>query len=408
MTGFSHDIAGGNGNLIAESVQSPNFIHGVQGWRIARDGSAEFQDVILPSGGGGTVVTFSATEPLDRKDGDVWYNTANGLEASVWSGTTSTWVPYQIGTGAIASGVGISAPVITGGTIEGASIIANGSANEYLAYNGTPAAGNLVLSVSPVDGTDSYGNMVDRGFAMYGDGTTARLNSGFTPDDGTPSIDLIPPGLAHWTLNTGVPPAINGEVSNPGAADETLSLVLQSGAGDAVASDVAVLTIQGRANDGSLDSEIGFTFNGTVVAAMTAAVFQLAVPVVATQPGSGGALETWHDLPVTLSGWANTSGNTPLQYRMLASPPNTVQIMGDISGTAISGNGAHQFATLPAGYYPAAAPMGAPAVANPASTSTPPSPLIWVTNTGALDIYNGSGATRLVFNFLVSLDGNTS
>ncbi len=72
MAGFSHDIAGGSGSLIAESVKSPNFVHGVSGWQIARNGSAEFHDISIPAGSGGTVVTFSATAPASPNPGDVW------------------------------------------------------------------------------------------------------------------------------------------------------------------------------------------------------------------------------------------------------------------------------------------------------------------------------------------------
>jgi hypothetical protein len=45
--GFAHDIAGGQGNLIITSLQSPNFESGVQGWQVAKDGSAEFNDLTI-------------------------------------------------------------------------------------------------------------------------------------------------------------------------------------------------------------------------------------------------------------------------------------------------------------------------------------------------------------------------
>lgn len=73
FTGFTHSIAGGNGKLIIPALQSPNFIHGHQGWTINADGSAEFQDVILPSGSGGSVVSFSATPPSNPNVGDIWF-----------------------------------------------------------------------------------------------------------------------------------------------------------------------------------------------------------------------------------------------------------------------------------------------------------------------------------------------
>ena len=63
MSGFAHDVAGGSGNLIAVSVQSPNFRTGVQGWQIRRDGSAEFDDVTIRGGVtvDGTTLAYSGT-----------------------------------------------------------------------------------------------------------------------------------------------------------------------------------------------------------------------------------------------------------------------------------------------------------------------------------------------------------
>ena len=184
MTGFQHDIAGGGGNLIATSVQSPNFVHGVSGWRIAKDGSAEFQDVILPAGSGGITATFSAAAPASPHAGDLWYDTGNGLEVSQWNG--SAWVAFQIGTGAIASGAItaslIAANTITAGqlaagivyagivdatTITGAQFVAVGSSGEILAYSSTPASGNLIASVSAANGTDAHGNAYLAGSTTY-------------------------------------------------------------------------------------------------------------------------------------------------------------------------------------------------------------------------------------------------
>lgn len=47
MTGFQHDIAGGQGNLIVTSVQSPNFVAGSAGWQVKKDGSAEFNNLVI-------------------------------------------------------------------------------------------------------------------------------------------------------------------------------------------------------------------------------------------------------------------------------------------------------------------------------------------------------------------------
>lgn len=100
---FSHAPVGGQGNIVVQQIQSPNYDKAAgTGWRIGKDGSAYFADVQLPNVKPGTTVTFSGTKPASPSTGDVWYDTANGLAASQWNG--AAWVPYQIGTGAIADG----------------------------------------------------------------------------------------------------------------------------------------------------------------------------------------------------------------------------------------------------------------------------------------------------------------
>lgn len=45
MAGWGQDIAGGNGDLVVTSIQSPNFETGETGWQAAKDGSAEFNNL---------------------------------------------------------------------------------------------------------------------------------------------------------------------------------------------------------------------------------------------------------------------------------------------------------------------------------------------------------------------------
>ena len=45
--GFSNPIAGGNGQLVRNQLQSDNFIAGVQGWRIQKSGNAEFNNAVF-------------------------------------------------------------------------------------------------------------------------------------------------------------------------------------------------------------------------------------------------------------------------------------------------------------------------------------------------------------------------
>jgi len=47
MAGFQHDVAGGQGNLVVTSLQSPNFEAGSMGWQVAKNGNAEFNNAII-------------------------------------------------------------------------------------------------------------------------------------------------------------------------------------------------------------------------------------------------------------------------------------------------------------------------------------------------------------------------
>lgn len=134
---------------------------------------------------GGITTTIQNTPPLNPQIGDLWYDGSNGFLLNTWNG--AQWVPYQFGTNAIAVG-SITAQLIAAGTIiagavdgttiTGAKFVATGTSGEILAYNGVPASGNLVLAVSPVAGSDSFGNSYFAGVTTYnGFGAVVNLLS---------------------------------------------------------------------------------------------------------------------------------------------------------------------------------------------------------------------------------------
>lgn len=130
--GFRSSILAGK-RLIREAIQSPNFATGSAGWEVRRDGSAEFNDIVIR---GGT-----------QQQGQVFV------------------------------------------------------------YNGTPAAGNLMLSISPAAGTDEFGNAYVAGEGLYGaNGTLTALNSAgdtvrlrtdapsYVSNNSSPGMELRPAG----------------------------------------------------------------------------------------------------------------------------------------------------------------------------------------------------------------------
>jgi hypothetical protein len=68
VSGFSHDIAGGSGNLIVTSLQSPNFQSGEEGWQVAKDGSAQFNNLEIRG-------TFNGSDFIINSSGIFFYNT---------------------------------------------------------------------------------------------------------------------------------------------------------------------------------------------------------------------------------------------------------------------------------------------------------------------------------------------
>jgi hypothetical protein len=148
---FRHDVAGGNGNLVAVSMQSPNFVSGSTGWQVTKDGDAEFN---------------------------------NG----VFRGT------------------------VTGGVFEGTDFIINSSGAFF--YSGTPATGNLIVSIAPSAGNDDFSNPYLAGINAY------ELLSGRNIAVGLSTIGPSSlPGLSLQDVNS--PPYIAPGVFGWGSVAET-------------------------------------------------------------------------------------------------------------------------------------------------------------------------------------------
>lgn len=78
---FNNDIAGGNGSLVRNWLQSIDYVAGVNGWRISKDGSAEFNNGTFRGSievGSLTGQHFIVNNPATGDVIDI-YNTANKL-----------------------------------------------------------------------------------------------------------------------------------------------------------------------------------------------------------------------------------------------------------------------------------------------------------------------------------------
>jgi hypothetical protein len=99
MLKFAHDIAGGQGNLIATSVQSPNFkLSPFQGWQITRDGTLYAANAIIS--GTITASVFDGTDFEIDPAGAFFYDpVSNNIVASIApaNGTNRFSDPYLQG-----------------------------------------------------------------------------------------------------------------------------------------------------------------------------------------------------------------------------------------------------------------------------------------------------------------------
>lgn len=263
MSGFSHDLAGGDGNLNITSFQNPTYVPGTNGWQVTKEGSAEFNNVTVR------------------------------------------------------------------GTVEAGFFIGYGDAGEILIYTGNPQTdptATLLLSVSSAAGADPFGFAYGLGFYLYGpEGAVIGLS-----DNGSqPVLAMRPPGVKSLTLQ----PLIFSAAFNAGLANEYQWIVMSSGKSGGNAD--AALQLQGESADKSVAAAVIVEFGGVVNAIFTPTALEMNVPIIA---------DTWHPMALA-SPWANQGGSgVPCQYRKVASPPNTVEVIGELLADSVTSG---MFATLP-------------------------------------------------------------
>lgn len=175
----------GNGNRINEWNGTAWVVVQYGGQAIASGAIAASNVSFTARDIGGVTTTIASTAPASPLTGDLWLDSSNGYEFKQWNGTA--WVTAQFGTNAIQAGAitaneiaagavvagkiaagavdatsiaagTVSAGIVNGTTITGAQFVATGTGGEVLVYNGTPAAGNLILAIAASSGSDAYGN----------------------------------------------------------------------------------------------------------------------------------------------------------------------------------------------------------------------------------------------------------
>jgi hypothetical protein len=194
VSGFSNPIIGGGGDLVFPDIQSPNYLTGVSGWRVNKDGTAEFQNIILPSGSGGAVIYITDIAPVGANIGDLWFDSSNGYLLNQWNG--SAWIPAALGTNAIAAGA------ITSGQIAAGAIVAG------------------LIAAGAIDGTTINGMTINGNIITAADVIISAGDGGlFVYSSGGPIVKTFT-SSGTWTAPTGVT-AVSAECWGGGAGGST-------------------------------------------------------------------------------------------------------------------------------------------------------------------------------------------
>jgi len=341
---------------------------------------------------GGVTTTISATQPPNPSFGDLWYDAANGYQLKQWTGTI--WTAYQWGTqaisaksvttqllaaeavtasemaagiiyGGIIDGTIVNAATFIGSVFEGTDFILNSAGGFW--YSSTPGLGNLFVNITSQGGVDGLGNTYPAGVFVYGPtGSTV----GIVDDGSSAAISLTPAGSVH----ANVPSTIFSFSQNPGAANEQIWLVLQSGKETGLAD--AAIQLVSESNDGTLNPVIIFEFGGTIAVTLTQKGFV---------SGDG-----WHTASL-INGWGGSGGVGGLVYQRTSD--NQVRVIGDIINTTATGNST--CFTLPSGYAPSRSSNHPAAWNNTASTQQPP--WVFIDTSGNIQITGINSANKEIF-----------
>lgn len=165
MAGFSNPITGGQGALDIPQIKSPNYVAGVSGWIISRDGSAEFNNLTIRG-------VFRGTNFLINSNGAFFYSGVPALGNLIASITSVAGVdPFgnfvRAGITSAENVFGTSATLF-GSSLEFDTATANptrlliNTQGAFL-YDATGGAGHLIAAFAVAAGNDSFGNAYPQG-----------------------------------------------------------------------------------------------------------------------------------------------------------------------------------------------------------------------------------------------------
>lgn len=348
--GFSNPLVGGGGSLAYPSIHSPNFVHGSTGWSINKDGSAEFNNIVIRNGEviSGVFLLYSSATPALGNLVVAFAPIAGGTDAvgniypqgfnwGVWSASTGALLNhFGVSVGGntfLASNSGVT--VSLGKSADGAQIYYNSSG---LALN------NMVMSIAPAAGTDPSGNAYLAGTTIYGGAGANWTAMQLISSAGTASINFYnaTSEAGPWSLVSSYAGDNAGDLTLTAASGSLLKLIMGN------ASNGAQVTLNNAGSGQVLVAPVGNSPLTTEVMEVQGTIATELITAII-----GGVEETWHNIPLATT-WANLgSSHTTPQYRML--PNGEVQVKGGIifTSTGVGLSGSNPFSTaLPAAYRP--------------------------------------------------------
>jgi hypothetical protein len=219
-----------------------------------------------------------------------------------------------------ADGTAYFASVTVSGEFDGTDFVINSSGAFF--YSGTPASGNLLISIAPATGTDSHGNAYLDGVAIYHG--TADFQLHVNQSQNLPAIEM-PTGATTEQDHA----AIYANVVNSGGAAEFIELNI-FGPGSSLDGVQPAIVMAGAEHNGAVPANIQFQIpSGTDV------FYAYSTGVHFSQPlyGTGGVLTIGDDVDLTgktisiVGGNVDLSMGVPTNYPLnhISTTPNSAE-----------------------------------------------------------------------------------
>jgi hypothetical protein len=270
-----------------------------------------------------------------------------------------------------------------------------GAASGVFVYDPVVAKGDLIASITDAL-TSPTGDTTLQGITSYGGGGFSQMNGGAVSVGR--SAGEAAPGVLNESA-AGVTRLISGQAV---AGDNSVAIFLNGGAKPVarIAGLFGGTTAQVLVGSGLSLTDSLVESQGTVAADSLDYI-----PAATAPPAQPAGTEVWNAISFNAAhGWTNSGAGPTMKYRLIACPPRSVEVIGDItSGTTTDNTSINN--SLAAAYQPATTQTLCP-VTIP-GTSTIGNARLLITTTWFIEIEGlsslGAG-TRITFHGIYSLD----